>query len=276
MQCGPYYWVFAMLSHSAPGHQLPMIFYKIRAARTQSTRRSWQRRARLSLAQIPTLTDADRHEIMVVWSHPASHRINSPAMYKLTGRPPLHDADIDAATLYRARFDATGNTIPHKSADAKKPGLARPFAYCTTAANDSIFSCIAPAARPNSQSKSPDSASPDTAPASAATVALHLRPRNAPLSFQSVVCGSGSRPPAMYGTRSGPARPAMPSPHLTPPAPERPQAPPAKSFSLKPLVIGCLDLATAPRRPIPKHTTPRARARLTPHYPAPPSGTHRR
>lgn len=146
-----------MLSHSQRESDLSLIFFKIRTSRTTPARRSWQRRARLALNQIAILTDAEKHEIMVAWSHPNCHRVNSPALEKLTGRPSLHDADIDARTLYRAAFDANGQQITRQSADAKKPGLARRFDY-GPAANDAIFSpgpckanhpgtaCIAPGA----------------------------------------------------------------------------------------------------------------------------------
>lgn len=114
-----------------PSLDLGHIFYNIRTIRCIKTRRSWQRRARLALAQRLDLTPAERHEIMCVWSLHDSHTVRSPALAKLLGSTINAEYQHKQPTL-RAAFDAQGQ----KPAGAKKPGLARlDFGY---AANDAI------------------------------------------------------------------------------------------------------------------------------------------
>lgn len=87
---------------------LSFIFFKIRETRCSKTRRSWQRRARLALAQRDDLTPAERHEICSVWSKPNVNQIDSPAMSKLQGkehRPQPHQT-ITAKSCTRRLFEA--------------------------------------------------------------------------------------------------------------------------------------------------------------------------
>lgn len=96
-----------MRSYSKPDQPLSTIFYRIREARDKATRRSWQRRARLALAKVPGLTDAERHEIAAVWSRPDSMRYDSPALRKLLGFrcPALPGQTIPAHRAMRCAFD---------------------------------------------------------------------------------------------------------------------------------------------------------------------------
>lgn len=95
-------------SRSVNTLDLSFIFFKIRETRCSKTRRSWQRRARLALAQREDLTAAERHEICSVWSKYNVNQIDSPAMSKLHGkehRPQPHQT-ISARSCTRRRFDA--------------------------------------------------------------------------------------------------------------------------------------------------------------------------
>lgn len=87
---------------------LSFIFFKIRETRCSKTRRSWQRRARLALAQRDDLTPAEKHEICSVWSRSNVAQIDSPAMSKLQGkehRPQPHQT-ISARSCTRRQFAA--------------------------------------------------------------------------------------------------------------------------------------------------------------------------
>ena len=87
---------------------LNLIFFKIRETRCPKTRRSWQRRARLALAQRDDLTPSERHEICSIWSRSNISQIDSPAMSKLLKkehRPQPHQT-ISARSCTRRRFDA--------------------------------------------------------------------------------------------------------------------------------------------------------------------------
>lgn len=106
-----------------PG-DLSLIFFKIRTTRDRSTRRSLQRRARIALAQVTGLTDAERHEIASVWAQRDLTNIDSPALRKLLGdRRAAHDWE----TIPAKRFT-------RRSTDVKKPGRTR-----RDAANDAQF-----------------------------------------------------------------------------------------------------------------------------------------
>lgn len=92
-----------------PGKDLAYIFFKIRAYRDKATRRSWQRRARLALADRTDLTPAERHEIMCVWSRSDCHLIDSPAMSKLLQRPHIQfEGTTPAVRVTRAKFTSDG------------------------------------------------------------------------------------------------------------------------------------------------------------------------
>ena len=251
-----------MLSHSAPGQQLPMIFYKIRAARTQSTRRSWQRRARLILDAIPHLTDQERHEIMVSWSHPACHRVNSPAMHKLTGRPPMPNADIDPRTLYRAAFDADGKQLSRQSQDAKKPELVRLIDH-GPAANDATFSIACDPCIPN------HSVTVCTAPADLSRPLFLATNARLAISHHEFAWGdSDNRSCPSCGTPCYPHHPALPSPYLQ----QWPAPPSTPIFSFLPLKFNSNALRRATidvqtfdyQRPY--LLTPLDRFRLTQHH----------
>lgn len=71
---------------------LATIFYKIRACRPgdTNTRRSLMRRARLALAQT-ALSEAERHEVLCVWSRREVSQIDSPALRKLLGHVSARD-----------------------------------------------------------------------------------------------------------------------------------------------------------------------------------------
>lgn len=91
---------------SIKSDDLPYIFFQIRATRCPKTRRSWQRRARLALAQRTDLTAAEQHEICSVWSRSNVHQIDSPALSKLHGekhRPQPHQT-VTAKSCTRRRF----------------------------------------------------------------------------------------------------------------------------------------------------------------------------
>ena len=101
---------------------LSLIFFKLRTTRDRATRRSLQRRARLALNQVPTLTPAERHEVCAVWSRRDMGNIDSPAMRKLLKQDGPHD----------------WQTVPVKRYTRmamKKPGKPR-----LDAANDPLFS----------------------------------------------------------------------------------------------------------------------------------------
>ena len=104
---------------------LAYIFFKIRTCRDTATRRSWQRRARESLAKVAHLTDAERHEVASVWSQPNVEQIDSAAMRKLQGRA---DGPNEWETIPAKRFT-------RRATGAKKPGITRH----PEAANDSVF-----------------------------------------------------------------------------------------------------------------------------------------
>jgi hypothetical protein len=85
---------------------LPLIFFKIRSTRCPKTRRSWQRRARLALAKLPSLTPSEQHEIICVWSRPECNQIDSAALRKYTGSSyKLPEQTISARSCTRRRFD---------------------------------------------------------------------------------------------------------------------------------------------------------------------------
>ena len=110
---------------------LALIFYKIRAARDTPTRRSLMRRARIALAQRTDLTDAERHEVMAVWSKRDTTNVDSPAMRKLRGDTrPAHDWETTPAKRFTRK--ATGT---------KKPGTSRLF---SEASNDPAYAVIGP------------------------------------------------------------------------------------------------------------------------------------
>lgn len=95
-------------SRSVNTLDLSFIFFKIRETRCSKTRRSWQRRARLALAQREDLTAAERHEICSVWSRSNVAQIDSPAMSKLQGkehRPQPHQT-VSARSCTRRQFAA--------------------------------------------------------------------------------------------------------------------------------------------------------------------------
>lgn len=95
-------------SRSVNTLDLSFIFFKIRETRCSKTRRSWQRRARLALAQREDLTAAERHEICSVWSRSNVAQIDSPAMSKLQGKEhrPQPNQTVSARSCTRRRFDA--------------------------------------------------------------------------------------------------------------------------------------------------------------------------
>ena len=94
---------------SIKSDDLTYIFFQIRATRCPKTRRSWQRRARLALAQRTDLTPAERNEICSVWSRSNVAQIDSPAMSKLQGkehRPQPHQT-VSARSCTRRSFAAS-------------------------------------------------------------------------------------------------------------------------------------------------------------------------
>ena len=124
---------------TAAGHDLAFIFFKIRETRDAKTRRSWQRRARLALAQRPDLSPAERHEICAVWSRMDCHRVNSPAMSKLQGKAhaPSDYQTITAISCTRRSFCEISKREPQLFQDVKKP------AFSGLAVNDDLFTCTA-------------------------------------------------------------------------------------------------------------------------------------
>ncbi|MBS0316672.1 MAG: hypothetical protein JSR49_06060 [Proteobacteria bacterium] len=149
-------------SRTRPGRDLATIFFHIRTERDAKTRRSWQRRARIALAAVPGLTDAERHEIIAVWSRLDCSRIDSPAMRKLLGSGPVAPdyATIPAKSVMSARFDADGKATRRR----RRPGLPGLAALHADAANDAPprvvrLRLVRLAAR------SPDSAASAAAPA---------------------------------------------------------------------------------------------------------------
>ena len=124
-------------SRTKPGLGLATIFFHIRTTRDKATRRSWQRRARLALAQMDWLTPAERHEICAVWSRADAVRIDSPAMRKLMGnRAPRSEWEtIPARSVMRARFDGAGR----RRRQIKNPELCRPGPWHGESVNDQIF-----------------------------------------------------------------------------------------------------------------------------------------
>lgn len=93
---------------SIKSDDLPYIFFQIRATRCPKTRRSWQRRARIALAQRTDLTPAERHEVCSVWSRSNCTQIDSPALSKLFNREhrPQPHQTVTARSCTRRRFDA--------------------------------------------------------------------------------------------------------------------------------------------------------------------------
>lgn len=109
---------------------LNLIFFKIRETRCPKTRRSWQRRARIALAQRNDLTAAEKHEICSVWSRSNAAEIDSPAMSKLSNKEhhPQPHHTISARSCTRRRFYdvsvdcsvsrnnlALDNALPHQA-----------------------------------------------------------------------------------------------------------------------------------------------------------------
>lgn len=77
--------------------------------------RSYQRLARAKLrTQHPELTDAERHEIMCVWSRRDCHLFKSPALNKLLGSKAETGYRV-ARSLFRRGFTASGKAIPRRS-----------------------------------------------------------------------------------------------------------------------------------------------------------------
>lgn len=120
---------------------LHLIFWHIRAARDDSTRRSWQRRARLALASRDDLTPAERIEIAAVWARPDCDRYDSPALRKITGQKaslPEHQR-IPARRAIRAGLAQRGTRT------------AQVFKFCRvvgvdagmTASNEALFAPVA-------------------------------------------------------------------------------------------------------------------------------------
>lgn len=122
---------------------LPLIFWHIRASRDDKNRRSWMRRARLALADIDYLTDADRHEVMAVWSKREVTNVDSPALRKLhcithcknQPEPAREWEHIPAKSLTRASFLPDGSKKPR----AKKPDAVSAWFSYGPAANDEIL-----------------------------------------------------------------------------------------------------------------------------------------
>lgn len=80
------------------------------------------RRARLALADIEHLTDADRHEIMCVWSRRDVAQIDSRAMDKLRGQTrPNIDGLKPAAPYLKAGFVDGKKKPPMYRINAAKP-----------------------------------------------------------------------------------------------------------------------------------------------------------
>ena len=250
-----------MVSHSSQGAELALIFFKIRGSRAVATRRSWQRRARLILDALPRLTDQDRHEIMVSWSHDACHRVNSPAMQKLTGRAPMPGADIDPRTLYRAAFDANGQQLTRQSAGEKKPELSRHIDH-GPACNDAIF--LVDPCTPCAVAL-PDNPRP-----------VQPQQRRGPARLLPSLGDSGNLFFATGGNPLHPPRPALPM-QAPPPKPCTLSAPPVLTVSPLPPVnvfaefhsTGSTPGQTAPTkkpgktRPCSPHATAKRRAALT-------------
>jgi hypothetical protein len=114
------------LSRTPNTFDLNLIFFKIRETRDPKTRRSWQRRARLALAQRDDLTPTERHEISAVWSQHNAHQIDSPAMSKLLGKPhqPQPHQTISAKSCTRRPLGT---------------GVKKPSVRGLVAANDDVF-----------------------------------------------------------------------------------------------------------------------------------------
>ena len=95
---------------------LPLCFWQLRVLPKYSPLwRSYQRLARAKLrTEHPDLTDAERHEIMVVWSRRDCHLYRSPALNKLLGSK-TETGHCVARSLYRRGFSASGRAIPRRS-----------------------------------------------------------------------------------------------------------------------------------------------------------------
>jgi hypothetical protein len=91
---------------------LSRIFWEIRQCRVPNLRRSWMRRARLALAANHRLTDAQRHEVMCVWSRRECSQIFSEALGLVTGNAPSRAfCHLRAKRYLRARFMPDGQAI---------------------------------------------------------------------------------------------------------------------------------------------------------------------
>lgn len=122
---------------------LPLIFWHIRAARDDSTRRSWQRRARLALASREDLTPAERIEIAAVWSRPDCDRYDSPALRKITGQKaalPEYQR-IPARQAIRAGLAQRGSRTAQMFKFCRVVGVDAGM----TASNETLFSPVAQA-----------------------------------------------------------------------------------------------------------------------------------
>lgn len=77
--------------------------------------RSYQRLARAKLrTNHPELTDAERHEIMCVWSRRDCHLYQSPALNKFLGSK-AETGFLVARSLFRRGFTTSGKAIPRRS-----------------------------------------------------------------------------------------------------------------------------------------------------------------
>lgn len=93
--------------------------------------RSYQRLARQKLrTEHPELSDAERHEIMCVWSRRDCHLYVSPALNKILGCKNETGHRV-ARTLFRRGFTASGRAIPRRSRWSNRSALfALKPAFC--------------------------------------------------------------------------------------------------------------------------------------------------
>lgn len=138
-------------TRSVRTNDLHYIFFKIRETRCPKTRRSWQRRARLALAQREDLTPSERHEIACTWSQRNAHQIDSLAMSKLHGKnhAPRPEQIIEAKRFTRRKY--TTKTIANQAINTPSTDLKKP-AFNGLASNDDVFicdPCTASRKRPN-------------------------------------------------------------------------------------------------------------------------------
>ena len=103
---------------------LPLCFWQLRVLPKYSPLwRSYQRLARAKLrAEHPDLTDAERHEIMCVWSRRDCHLYRSPALNKLLGCKTETGHRV-ARSLFRRGFTALGRAIPRRSRWLRRSAL---------------------------------------------------------------------------------------------------------------------------------------------------------